>query len=131
MSGVIGGRINETKLYPTDMQVNTITDVPEGKQCITKTSPPGQRCLQPLYTDFVLSPQSPRLPYEYEEEYAAYPHNSDGYSVAPPPDYADAPAPSAPGRVSFPIDATICTPLACSTDGRVLVYGEPCDPGAP
>jgi hypothetical protein len=94
-----------------DMQRNSPLLGFNGKHCISKTSLPGHRCLQPLNATFDLITQN------LISEAFGY----DGYQAA------------APSPVSVALDdikdTTICVERNCSAAGTVLVDGIPCDPG--
>jgi hypothetical protein len=124
------------------------TLIGDSQLCISKTSPPGQRCLEPLrgapdeYDTFNSSFDiSSEYFYAYIEElYGNYNYEAE----APSPFSADAPSPfsaAAPSPLSadapsqsntsaLPEDDTLCVNMTCSAEGRVLVNGKLCDPGA-
>jgi hypothetical protein len=110
------------------------------QQCVSKTSPPGQRCLEPLHG---LPDESDTFNSSFDIvlEYFAYFEELNGNGSdeadAPSPFLADAlspisaAAPSQSNTSALPDDDTLCVNMACSAEGRVLVDGKLCDPGAP
>jgi hypothetical protein len=125
------------------------TLIGDSQLCISKTSLPGQRCIEPLQVvpdeyDTFNSSYDISLEYFYayiEEVYASYSYEADAQSpfsadaqspflaAAPSPLSADAPSQS--NTSALPEDDTLCVIMACSAEGRVLVNGKLCDPGAP
>jgi hypothetical protein len=109
------------------MQFNLLGRGPSGKVCITKTSPPGQRCLQPVLSGIDDSSHNKLLLDEFSERQMN--GSEDTHEYATSPEDADAPAPSS--LLLYPEDTTLCVDMACSADKRVLVNGKLCDPGEP
>jgi hypothetical protein len=120
----------------------------DSKLCISKTSPPGLRCLEPLHglpDESNTFNSSLDIVLEYFEYYEELNGNGDNKADAPSPFLADAlspisaaapspfsaDAPSQSNTSALPDDDTLCVNMACSAEGRVLVNGKPCDPGAP
>jgi hypothetical protein len=133
------------------------TLIGDSQLCISKTSPPGQRCIEPLqgvpdeydtfnsskeidseYFDAIFDEFYQYVDYEADAPSpftadASFPFSASAPSPfltdAPSPDFAAAPSPTS-NTSALPDDDTLCVNMACSTEGRVVVNGKPCDPGA-
>jgi hypothetical protein len=91
---------------------------PKTKQCLTRTSPAGQRCLQPIIPSLTVL-----------RDGAAGPATAGTYGSGYYGDeaaYGDTPGPA---RFPDSVDETLCVEMSCSGAGEVLVDGVPCDPG--
>jgi hypothetical protein len=100
--------------------VNSLTS----RECVTMTSSPGQRCLQPLHGT-VATNHGGHGGYGHWSEHDSFPADSPSdesifQAVAPVP------------GIDFEAvdDTTICVEMTCSAAGTVLVDGMPCDASA-
>lgn len=91
---------------------------PATKQCLTKTSSQGTRCLQPASSPTVSPPLSEELQPELRGIAESNPTNT----------VLDIASFLAAANISDPSN---CVEMMCSPSGQVLINGTPCDNSAP
>jgi hypothetical protein len=90
-------------------------------ECITMTSSPGQRCLQPLHGSVAMNHGGYGPLSEHDSFPADSPSDESIFQAA---------APLPVLNLSAVDDTTICVEMTCSAAGTVLVDGMPCDASA-